>query len=140
MLQNDSDLAPEQELSAPQTAALEALASGATVTAAAATAGVNRVTVHRWLREDFSFQAALNQTRLDLRDAAAMARLLKLADSAAGTVQEAVEQGDVRVAVTVLKGLGLLSERAIEVGLCDPKKLAVFAEKQERSDALLTLL
>ena len=138
MPQNATDCEPEEELTSTQLAALEALIAGATVTAAAGTAGVNRVTVHRWLRDDFSFQAAFNQARRDLREAA-MARLLKLGDLAVGTVQEAVEQGDVRVAVAVLKGLGLLSERAIEVGPCDPKKLNSLAEKQAQVDALMAL-
>ena len=56
---------------------LEALTAGATVTAAAAAARVDRVTVHRWLRDDFAFQAAFNRARRDLRSAAE-ARLLGL--------------------------------------------------------------
>ena len=69
-----------------------------------------------------------------------MARLLKLGESAAGTVEEAVAEGDVRVAMAVLKGLGLLSERAVEVGPCDSKKLNTLAEKQAQTDAFLALL
>ena len=136
MLQNETHLDPEEQLTATQVVALEALASGATVTAAAAGAGVNRVTVHRWLRDDFCFQAALNRARRDLREAA-MTRLLNLGDLAAGAVQEAVEHGDVRVAVAVLKGLGLLSEKAIEIGSCDPKKLNTLADQRAQTDALL---
>jgi hypothetical protein len=138
MPQNDTHLDPEEELTATQIVALEALASGWTVTAAAGEAGVNRVTVHRWLRDDFHFQAALNRARRDLREAA-MTRLLNLGDLAAGAVQEAVEHGDVRVAVAVLKGLGLLSEKAIKIGSCDPKKLKTVADQQAKTDALLAL-
>ena len=71
---------------------------------------------------------------------AAMSRLLKLGELAAGTVEAAVEQGDVRVAVLVLKELGLLSEKAIEIGSCDSKKLNILAQKQAQTDALMALL
>ena len=139
MQHNDTDLDPEEELTPTQLAALEALAAGSTVTAAAATAGMNRVTVHRWLRDDFSLQATLNRARRDLREAA-MARLLKLGESAAITVEEAVAQGDVSVAMAVLKGLGMLSEHAARVGPGDPEKLGALAESRTKTDALLRSL
>ena len=139
MPQNDTDLDPEEELTPTQLTALEALAAGSTVATAAVTAGVNRVTLHRWLRDDFSFQAALNRARRDLREAT-MARLLKLGESAAGTVEEAVTQGDVRVAMAVLKGLGILSEHAAKVGSCDPEQLSALAESRAQTDALLRSL
>ena len=39
------------------------MSSDSTVTAALAAAGVDRTTVHRWLREDHAFQAAWNRIR-----------------------------------------------------------------------------
>ncbi len=120
MSQIASDSEPAEALTPTQLTALEALNAGATVTAAAAGAGVNRVTLHRWLRDDFAFQAAFNQARRDLREAAAT-RLLTVAGMAADTVQDAVEAGDVRTSVAVLQGLGLLSGVGTSVGSGEAK-------------------
>ena len=52
------------ELSQQQLTALQALASGAHVTAAAKAAGVHRSTVHNWCNDLSGFTAALRQSRL----------------------------------------------------------------------------
>jgi AcrR family transcriptional regulator len=49
-----------------QTRALGALLGGATITAAAEAAGVERTTIYRWLRDDVAFQGAYNRLRHDL--------------------------------------------------------------------------
>jgi hypothetical protein len=54
---------PAAELSPTQTAALESLLSGTSITDAAAAAGVDRTTLHNWPRKNFVFQAALNRGR-----------------------------------------------------------------------------
>jgi hypothetical protein len=59
------------KLSPTQQQALAALLAGSTVTAAADAEGVDRTTVHRWLRSDYDFQAAMNRARRELRDATA---------------------------------------------------------------------
>ena len=53
-----------------QAAIVEAMLAGNTITDAAAEAGVNRHTVHRWLKGDFAFQAALNRGRRETYRAA----------------------------------------------------------------------
>jgi transposase-like protein len=53
----------ETDLSPNQLKALAAMATGATVTAAAEHAGVDRTTLHRWIREDPGFQARLESPR-----------------------------------------------------------------------------
>src|SRR5688572_2426603 len=80
------------ELTDEQQAALSALVSGQPVTAAAATAGVARTTLYRWLREDDAFAAAYNGRRAELRDAA-HARLLGLADKALAALERALDDG-----------------------------------------------
>ena len=67
MPQNRTDPRTEQKLGARQTRALAELLGGSTVTSAAKAAGVDRSTVHRWLREDFTFQASLNAARRDMQ-------------------------------------------------------------------------
>src|SRR5262245_44514608 len=57
---------PTPPLTPPQETALAALLLGKTVTAAAQTAGVDRTTIYRWLKEDFDFLAALNRGRQEL--------------------------------------------------------------------------
>ena len=47
----------------PPVKPVEQLAVGATVVSAAEAAGISRETVHRWNREDWAFQAAVNRAR-----------------------------------------------------------------------------
>jgi hypothetical protein len=111
-------------LSPNQEKALAALLAGKSVTEAAAAAEVDRTTLHRWLKEDFDFKAALNRGRKDLREAM-HARLMVLADKAAGCVEK--DNGDGKVALALLKGIGLLSGEPVKVGSDDPQRLAIEA-------------
>jgi transposase-like protein len=56
------------ELSGAQEKAIEALLAGKSVTEAAIAAGVDRTTVHRWLK-DVRFEVALGRARRELREA-----------------------------------------------------------------------
>ena len=122
MAQNETDQTA-RPLSKAQLSVLEALLTGATVTHAASTAGVARTTVHRWLREDWVFQAELNRERREARDAI-RSQLLRAAESGVKVVSRAIDEGDLRVAMDVLKGLGLLGSGVqIQVGHDDPAVL-----------------
>ena len=122
MTQNETDQTA-RPLSKSQLSALQALLTGSTVTLAASAAGVARTTVHRWLRDDWAFQAELNRERREIRDAI-RSQLLRAAESAVRSVSRAVDEGDIRVAMDVLKGLGLLGARIqIEIGDDDPAAL-----------------
>ena len=57
------------ELNPKQTKAALLLASGDTVTATAEQVGVNRMTIHQWLREDDNFNAYLNSLKREFVDA-----------------------------------------------------------------------
>ena len=74
---------PQAELSPQQVRTIEQLAIGVTVVRAAEVAGVSRETVHRWSREDWTFQAALNRARSELQEAVER-RLLAVADRTPG--------------------------------------------------------
>lgn len=115
---------PQQNstISPVQVVALEALLAGRSVTDAATVAGVDRTTVHLWLKGDFAFRAALNRGRRELLDRME-ARLVNLADKAAGVVEAAIAKGDERVALAVLKGLGLLEGTRPTIGSDDPRDL-----------------
>jgi len=118
-----------------QIRALVALLGGARITAAAEASGVDRTTVHRWLREDWHFQAALNRGRRELKDAIE-ARLLCLAEQAAETVEQAIQRGDSRAALSLLKGLGLLGKQPIAVGTDDPDALQAEAARRKEEAAI----
>jgi hypothetical protein len=108
-------------LSGPQRTAIEWLTAGETAVAAADAAGVSRSTVHRWLRGDPAFQAAYNVWQADLVDTA-RARLLALADRAVSTVGRALDRGDARTALTILRQQGLLGPA--KPGPTDPDLIA----------------
>ncbi len=123
-------------LSPPQLTALAELLAGRTVTDAATAAGVDRVTLHRWLREDHSFRAAWNRARRELQNAM-QTRLLTLAEKAADCVGKAIEHGDGKTALALLRGLGLLPGESPKIGSDDAAELAEDAqiwesEKQSR--------
>ena len=130
---NRPDLPPQQ------TKALAVLVGGATITGAAEAAGVDRTTLHRWLREDFSFQAAYNGLRRDLRREIEV-RLDNLANAALDTVSLAVDAGDVRAALAVLKGTGVFAGSCPSVGSEDPVVVEEDAELAARGRASARLL
>jgi hypothetical protein len=135
---HDTSPSPTPELQPKQTLAVEQLVAGGTVTQAAEAAGVDRTTVHRWLRNDFAFQAAYNNAQRDLRREVED-RLTRLTNAAAETVVAAVEGGDVRAALAVLRGLGLLPGRQPTIGADDPEELAeraAIAERKKEDDRI----
>ncbi len=60
MQHNATDKGESHDLPPTQERVVAALITGSTVTRAAELAGVDRTTVHRWLRDDWDFQAPLN--------------------------------------------------------------------------------
>lgn len=105
MQQNATPEAPV--LSAQQEAALAAILAGKTVTDAATIAGVDRSTVHRWMKDDLYFQLCLDRARRELREAL-QARLMAMAEQAMDTVQKRIKNGDPSTALAIIKGVGLL--------------------------------
>jgi hypothetical protein len=121
----------ETSLSRSQETALRSLLSGETITAAAKAAKVNRSTAHRWLH-DPEFLANLNRRRSELRDAQ-RDHLARLASSALEVVEEALSEGDVRSALTVLRGVGLLPGQAPDKGPTTADRVRVDQAKQQKS-------
>lgn len=95
-------------LSTTQERALAALLAGMSVTDAAAAARVDRTTLHRWLKDDYGFQAELNRERRLHREAM-QARLTALAARAVQNVEASVAAGDCRTSLAVLRAVGVLS-------------------------------
>ena len=106
--------AGSRNLSASQERALAALLTGESVTAAAKTAKVSRQTVHRWMRAP-DFQAAFNAARNDLRSEMET-RLENVASKAIDNIDRCVAEGDTSASLAVLRGLGLLGGRPVQIG------------------------
>jgi transposase-like protein len=105
--------------------AIQALISGETITSAAKAANVSRQTVHRWLRQDFKFQAKLNAARADLRQESED-RLFGLAAEAIRVVDLALQEGDATVGLSIRRGLGLLDGKPQEL---DSQSMAAIRSK-----------
>jgi len=90
-----------------QRAALELLAMGKSVTDVAKEVGLSRTTVYRWLKDDPAFRAAHNQWQDEIEQTG-RSRLLTLTGKAAAAIDRALEKGDPKTALQLLKGLGML--------------------------------
>jgi hypothetical protein len=124
-------------LSVTQRAALAALASGKTILDAAASAGIARWTLHRWLRDDPDFRAAFNAWRHELIDST-RARLLRTAEAAAAVVHRQITQGDGKLALALLDRLGLAGADAATPGPTNPAvaRDAIAVEHEEQREAV----
>lgn len=98
----------EDSLTPVQRQAIESLTRGRSIKSAAASAGIGRRTLHRWLREDFAFRAAYFSWKSEVQESA-RARLLSLTDSAVRTVGHALHERDLRAALALLKGLNIFA-------------------------------
>lgn len=123
----------KRDISTKQSAAIGRLLIGDTISAAAKAAGVSRSTLHRWLSDDFHFTAALNHER-QLIVLRSEAKLWGLVDQAIGVAEDALTEGDRRVAVAVLRGSGLLAGQRPAIGSADPERLELEA-RAESNDA-----
>lgn len=127
------------QLTPAQLQVLQGLLAGESVTAAAKSGHVSRETVHRWFREDFAFQAAYNKGRREILEEI-QDTILATARQAADTVAKAVADGDVRVALAVLKGVGGLPGQTPRIGSGDPEYLEREASIQAKEvDSLMEL-
>lgn len=103
------------------------LLAGQSITAVAQELGVSRETIHRWQRSDWTFTAALNRGKQELQQAA-QSRLLSVWEKAADNLATAIENGDLKASVMLLRGMGGLSGTTPAIGLDDPLRLAENAE------------
>jgi hypothetical protein len=126
------------KLDPKQLKARDALLIGRTITQAASEAGVHRSTVHRML-DDAEFVSSLNTRRSELRSAAD-SRLEHLQAKALDALEAALDDGDARIALALLKGVGLLDGEKTYIGATTAEGAAmdlVSARRQrERSDLL----
>lgn len=135
-LSGQEEQPPQPELSGTQLTALGAISDGSSFQEAAKAAGVHRATVYRWLQSDPHFRAAYNTWQHELRESA-RARLLKLSEQAVAVVQkELVQHKNEKVAVAILRDLGLLKSSG--GGMTDARRAAreIQVEAQENDFGL----
>ncbi len=116
------------ELPPAQIAALDAILAGKTAVNAAAAAGIARSTLYHWLKTDFRFQAVLNRGRRDLQQAVAC-RVERLAADASECVARAINNGDVKAALEVLKRANVFA--AAKIGSDDEAVLQSDAQRRQ---------
>jgi transposase-like protein len=129
--ENLPTLAP---LSGTKHTALELMVSGKSVAETARTCGVDRTTIFRWLRQDATFRTAYNQWKEELKESC-RGRLLALTDKATMALETALEKGDAKSALALLRGLGLIEKQKPEC--VDEEEVAAraeIAEKKRKSD------
>ncbi len=136
MPHNATEKEEKEALTPQQIAALERLLAGETVTAVAEAVKADRSTIHRWLRENFEFQAALNRGKRELSHAV-QAKLLVLLHKATRTVENAIDQGDLAASLAVLKGMGAFSGTPVTPGLEDPEALRQAAKLAQEEAQLV---
>jgi len=104
--QNPTDTDRSQELTPQQQAAVDALAAGSNVTAAADKVGVSRQTVSEWLNRSFPFRAALGQRRSEIWESASD-RLRSLLPKALDVLERELDGRRLAAATAVLRAAGL---------------------------------
>ena len=115
---NGVDAAPADHLTPQQAAVCDLLASGRTLTDAAAAVGVDRATVSQWTNHHPLFQATLNQRRQELW-AGIVEGLRGLLPKAMAVLQEELQgqgPGRLTAAVHVFKMVGLYGQVGAPTG------------------------
>ncbi|MGA7876409.1 MAG: helix-turn-helix domain-containing protein [Desulfoferrobacter sp.] len=90
------------ELNDRQLAAIPLILAGKSDQGVADELGVARETIWRWRNTDFEFKAKLNEERVRLLDSACD-RLIGLVGKAVSCVEKALDEGDSKVALALLK-------------------------------------
>jgi hypothetical protein len=111
-----------------QMQAIRRLLLGESIKDVASEIGVSRATIHRWRNTDFEFMASYNRHKIELAESIDT-RLHQIASTALQTVEEAIKDGDPRIAISILKGCGFLDGRAKEIGSQSAEDLEEEAKK-----------
>ncbi|GHV30811.1 hypothetical protein FACS1894167_12230 [Synergistales bacterium] len=109
-------------------AAIDSIIGGASITDAAASVGITRETLSRWLHRNPIFMARLNERRAEVRDVK-FAGLISLIETIEEGVKTAFEDSDVPAAVKIQSGLSALPKFyamlvAFDTGTTNPETVA----------------
>jgi hypothetical protein len=101
-----------RQITPAQIAAYETLVRGGTTSSAATAARVSRSTLYGWLQHDQPLARALRQWKLDWI-AAARQRAMLLTRDAVVAVAAAIRDGDARIALRLLEGMGVVDSSGV---------------------------
>lgn len=124
-----------------QQQALDLLLQGQSITAVSQQINVDRSTLYRW-QGTADFEAERNRQLCEIRDAA-QARLARMAEKSFSVIEEAIDRGDEKTALAVLKGIGFLNGVPAQIGSSDPERIQqdrVASEKKQALNDLMTQL
>jgi hypothetical protein len=96
-----------EQLSEDQATALEEIKARKSIKSAAATIGVDRSTVFRWIAHDPYFKAAYHAWKQEVRESA-KAQVAGMLDMAVANVENALASGDKAMSYRILKDQGFL--------------------------------
>lgn len=125
-------------LTVKQQQVLDLLLQGQSITSISQTINVDRSTIYRW-QSNVEFEAERNKKARELRDAS-KSKLTNLAEKSLMVVDEALEKGDAKTALAVLKGVGYLSGVLPMIGSSVPEELTAQRERDEKQKAYDDLL
>jgi len=120
------------QLDQRQLKAVELILSGHSDEAVAKEVGVRRETVCRWRNNNFAFQAVLNKGRKELWDDAT-SKLRNLAHKAIETITKAIEDGDVKTSMDLLKNINMYGSIDAPKEATDPRVL-LYEEAKTMAD------
>ena len=119
----------KEQLSEKQLMAIDLILSGKVDREVAEAVGVSRSTISDWRNGNYVFQAELNKRRREIQEAG-RERLRRIRNKALDTVEKAIEEGDVKTALEILRLTGIEKEDLDIIGPADPEVL-----EEQRRDA-----
>ena len=126
-------------LSLKQMAAFGVLTNGGTIATAARAARVSRKTIYVWQEEGHPFATAFEQWKRSVAGTC-RTRLLMIGEAATVLIARAIKGGDVRAALAVAKGMGLLSPPPVGETIVElearKKKVEAKEVEQRAADSL----
>jgi hypothetical protein len=118
-----------------QQRALEYLVAGKSVAETGRLIGVARATMFRWLKRDAEFRAAFNRWHAEI-ESNCHSRLMTMTDKAVDTVEKALEHGNARAALELLRGMGMLKGWRGGAGPTEAEEIRRRDEREERGREL----
>jgi transposase-like protein len=119
-----ADAPPEiVKLKQRQQFVLENLINGSSISATAARCNVSRVTIHRWIKHDEAFRAAMRNWQ-ERNLLSARGKLLSASEKAADVVMQKLSKGDLRAALAILKSNGVLDTQQVRKLQAAPRPAA----------------
>lgn len=115
----------QNKLSQKQLTAIDMILTGLNDREVAESIGVGRNTVNKWKNHDEDFQAELNERRRELNEAT-QNRIRSLTRKALDAIEYALERGDARIALEVLKMAGFAK---LEEPHQEDKELRIIVEE-----------